>query len=243
MHQPASLFATAAGGDVTGASYLSWTHAQLVRAGHAFARALVAAGVRPGMKIVVVLSACAEYHLALRASLELGCSFAPLSPHLVANVPTLKHSLAILKPSVVIVQDEQMAQSLDDAVPESMESGILRLIAGTGANLQMQTWQSLDTFLTEEQSNKAEDAFDISKVVRTMDDIVVILFTSGTTSMPKGCPTPNRAITSTSRSWAQACTITADDVACHYLPMNHGRVLLGMGSPGVVLLTILQFLL
>lgn len=131
MHQPASLLAAASACSNTDAPYLTWTHQELVRASHAFAEALAAAGIRPGMCVTTPLTCCAEYHVVLRACLELGCTFAPLSFQLVTSPPTLLHSFSILNPAVVVARDLGVAQQLENAASDFMSTAKLKLVIGS----------------------------------------------------------------------------------------------------------------
>jgi acyl-CoA synthetase (AMP-forming)/AMP-acid ligase II len=55
----------------------------------------------------------AEWHISLRASLELGCAFAPLNPKTANNAAEARHLMEMLYLSVVLVQDSAVAKKLE----------------------------------------------------------------------------------------------------------------------------------
>lgn len=71
----------------------------------------------------------------------------------------------------------------------------------------------------EEGANSHE--LDSISVERKGDDVIMVLMTSGTTSLPKGCPHTNRSLTSWVRAYAAAACCDGTRSICAHLPMSH----------------------
>jgi acyl-CoA synthetase (AMP-forming)/AMP-acid ligase II len=143
LHQPSSLLSSitkSAQGDC-----LKWTFEELSRASHAFAQSLTAAGVRPGMRIAAFLYIGAEYHVILRAALELNCAFSPLNPATLKNVKEARHVIELVGPSVLIAPDMELARMIDDAAPDIAQKALVKLFNERGS-ARLDGWDELEPF-------------------------------------------------------------------------------------------------
>ncbi|KAE9367431.1 acetyl-CoA synthetase-like protein [Stipitochalara longipes BDJ] len=198
-------------------AYLSWTFSQLATASHNLALSLYTSGIRPGDRIVAFLTNGAEWHILIRASLELGCAFAPLNPKVVNNRAETRHFMEMLYPSVVLVQDEDAAEKLWDHAPESMENVSVKLISPEEKGEIVPAgvpkgWVGLSTFLETGKRDARQGAEkEVERIERKDEDVVVVLMTSGTTNLPKGCPITSRGYSSQLRSTLQRIGLDKDE--------------------------------
>ncbi|KAH9210763.1 hypothetical protein DL95DRAFT_370521 [Leptodontidium sp. 2 PMI_412] len=176
--------------------YLSWTFAQLSQASHSLACSLAASGVKPGETIASFVNNGAEFHVMNYAALELNYIFAPLNPKIASNAPEARHLFGMLRPAVVLVGDGELGEKLEDIVGKEMGGVRVKLVAveNIGSGIQNR-WQDLEKFV-EENFQRGKTDLDKLVIERKEDDVVLVFTTSGTTSMPKGCPWTNKSFRS-----------------------------------------------
>jgi hypothetical protein len=85
------------------------------------------------------------------------------------------------------------------------------------------TWINLERYLTSESPQANGDTKrDDDSSERGPDDIILLLSTSGTTSLPKGCPLSNRNLVSAAFGMGEVFEIDKDSVALNHMPLSHG---------------------
>lgn len=232
MHQPASFLLPITHGSRPPTSssptepeqqqYLRWTFNQLSNAGHALAASLATAGIKPGMRIVAFVNNGVEWHIMLRAALELNCLFAPLIPKMALNKEEARHMMAMLQPNVLLLQDSNIAEKLELNAPDSFAQAQIKLFSNGGQekNAVPQGWQDLALFVNSSVNDNLLQALDIT---RKADDVVFFLTTSGTTSLPKGCPYTNYMTASSVIAFMDHCEIARDPnrVSLCHSPTSH----------------------
>jgi long-subunit acyl-CoA synthetase (AMP-forming) len=82
-----------------------------------------------------------------------------------------------------------------------------------------QGWEELGTFV--EKSLGSDDAIGALKIERSTDDVVLVLFTSGTTGLPKGCPYINRSWGTLIQAAAEAFDPIENSINCHHVAVFH----------------------
>lgn len=194
LHQSPTYLSSLSGNATPSSTYLRWTFNELLHASHKVAVALAASGIQPGQIIAAYVACGVEFHILVRAALELNCPFAPLDPRSAANGKETNHFFEILEPEVVVVLDEITAEHLTRSVPDKLERARVLLVCGKGQPLEGK-WQDLSEFV-----EGAEKGFELGKIERKMDDVALVVFTSGTTSLSKGVPHTNRSCRSSSHS-------------------------------------------
>ena len=183
------------------ALYLSWTFAQLSHASHNLAISLHNVGILPRQTIIALLPNSAAFHVFSYAALELNCTFAPLNPKVASSGhgQEAKHLFGMLKPAVVVVENGVVARQLQEVLGhEAFGSVSIALVAGSGEVFQEakdktenedipNSWQDLEQFVVA-NTDHGISSFDPLTIERKDSDVLLVFTTSGTTSLPKGCP-------------------------------------------------------
>jgi acyl-CoA synthetase (AMP-forming)/AMP-acid ligase II len=214
MHQPAQYLSSISGSKAKH-DYLKWTFEELLNASHATAVALAKGGVCPGMKIVAFLETGIEFYIIMRAALELNCPFAPLNPKCVGNSREVKHYIDLLHPAVILASSAKVAERVEKAAPDGVRKALVRLVCTESC----QGWQELGGFV--EKSLGADDAVDTLNLERSKDDVVLVLFTSCTTGLPKGCPYTNLSWGTLIQAVAEAFDPIENSINCHHVAVFH----------------------
>ncbi|KAF8857135.1 acetyl-CoA synthetase-like protein [Acephala macrosclerotiorum] len=217
MHQPAPFLSSITRGDPPTPpssppeKYLRWTFNQIEYASHALAASLVEAGVKPGMRIISFINNGVEWHVMLRAALELNCLFAPLNPRVALNKEEARHMMAMIEPSVILVEDPNIAEKLELNAPDSFGNAPIKLFS-TGGQMKAtvpQGWHDFSTF-AQSGSTTGETALKSLNIVRKPEDVIFMFTTSGTTNLPKGCPYTNKICAGILVSFQQHSDLTRD---------------------------------
>lgn len=220
LHQPADLYSFSSRSKHDG-DYLRWTFSELTKASHALALALAGSGLRPGMNIVAFLENGIEGHMLLRASAELNCSVAFLNPACVGNDREVKHFFEIVEPKVVVTSSIDAAKKVEKAASHIIKNCCIALVASIAADEVPKCWQQLGTVLERnDESDKLLEELDLD---RKLDDKVLILFTSGTTNLPKGIAHSNKGLTSAFSANVKALEPTQKSVLCCLPSFFHGK--------------------
>jgi acyl-CoA synthetase (AMP-forming)/AMP-acid ligase II len=131
MHQPVSFLSSHTTSNSNSTSnpttppsspppYLHWTFTHLSTASHTLSQSLLSSGILPGNRIAAFVHNSAEWHILFRAALELHCIFAPLNPKTANHAAEVRHVMEMLYPSVVLVQDRDVARKLEEYAGESL---------------------------------------------------------------------------------------------------------------------------
>jgi len=225
LHQPASLLAKISGCTSTDGPHLRWTYTELVKASHAFAQRLHDAGLKPGQRVAAFLTNGIQFHIIFRACLELKLIFAPLHPSTVTHGEEVKHLFSIVQPTVVITQTSDLATKVQETAPDKVNSVDLRLVCDSTDYSAPSGWGKFDDFVEHNDNSVGEEVNELD-LEQNPDDVVLILTTSGTTSLPKGCPITNRSLTTMAISNVLCFNFEESSAICGHLPVNHSKILL-----------------
>jgi acyl-CoA synthetase (AMP-forming)/AMP-acid ligase II len=224
LHQPANLYGRKSLTD----DHLQWSYAQLSSATETFSNGLQAHGLSSKSAIVTFLDNGVEFGLSVWAAHKLGCPFVPLNPRNLLNATEARHMLAVADVAVVIVGSSESAAAFD-ALAYQSERTLLKISAG---DADLNGWVSFSELLSVDAERNGEAAptnhdpndsmVDSLLIGNPHDDdaLVTILFTSGTTSLPKGCPHTNQTLNAFMKNLALG-GCSSDDVFCGVLPNNH----------------------
>ncbi|KAM3439848.1 hypothetical protein NHJ13734_003510 [Beauveria thailandica] len=171
-----------ASSSVSGASSQRWSYQQLLAKVDAVAHQLGHLDCGgAGSTLVVVTRNIAEWGLFFWVAAKLGMAFAPLDPMAKNELGSL---LSTSAPQVVFVEDEQMAQVVEDWTAQSNSSVPAKILLSDSTKIG---WLSL--------AQLEQDAHKICQMDCQFDGLraggtgsrALIIFTSGTTGTPKAC--------------------------------------------------------
>ncbi len=171
---------------------LRWTYAALLSRCRALARRLQEGGCAAGMRLVVSLWNSAEWALFFWAAARLGMVFVPIDPRAISA--DAQHLLDSLSPAVVVVQDADAELALRQTASAALDRAKIRIsCAPATRNLG---WTPLSALLHDDAGAKpdVEEPPPAAAGLQQRgvpplagDCVALIVFTSGTTSAPKGC--------------------------------------------------------
>lgn len=215
LHQAPDLYGIAEVGS-SDKDYLRWSYAQLDTAVGRFAAGLGRLGLVKGDTVATYLTNGVEFVLSFWTAHRLGCTFAPLSPQSLHNEQESVHVLGLLKPAAVVVDGVEAATRLDKVLTRSA-SVANKILVGNAAANSRSSWKALKTLLAPERiGTYTVNDGDVAE----RDTTVAVLFTSGTTSAPKGAPHTDTTLNAFCENLLLNGS-TEESVFCSVLPNNH----------------------
>ena len=175
-----SLFTVAEKQRHSGEDCLRYTFRDLHRHAGQLASALHVQGLRPRQSLATFLPNSAQFAICLLAAAILNVALVPMDVRSLDRIDEVRHYLSVVKPDGMIVSDEQCALKFDairGAGP--FEPGVKILIAGVSATNE--GWLRLTDFMNPPPPLTTLET-EISQT-----DPALIVFTSGTSGLPKAC--------------------------------------------------------
>jgi feruloyl-CoA synthase len=189
------------------------THARV----RAIGQALLDRKLSPERPLAILSDNDIEHALLALAALHTGIPYAPISPAyslVSSDFGKLKHILGLLTPGLVFAADgDTYAKALQAALPAATE-----LVLTTGS-VPGRTATSFDAL----EASSAGSAVDAAHARLGPDTIAKFLFTSGSTSQPKGVVNTQRMLCSNQQMLVQSLPFLAEvpPVMVDWLPWNH----------------------
>lgn len=179
---------------------------QLDSASDQLAQGLLALGIEPGARVGLLAKDSIASVEILLACAKIGAVFTPVNWKLAQ--PEITYILSDAQIQVLFV-DEELAPSTEQASQEYHLNQLKRTIV---LNEQYQQWRS-------EQPVKSPN------IVIDPEQVVVQMYTSGTTGRPKGVQLPHRSFFAIAKEYAQSdkqwINHNADDNCMNLLPLFH----------------------
>lgn len=209
------------------------SHEALYQAARRWARALAAMGVRHGECVGILLPTCPEFVEVGFGCAMIGATIVPVNARYQPGELAYLISDARL---VVLVTTGRVADLLDfggrlaQALPSlarAAEGRPLSLPEAPALRQIICLEESCQPYMLRRQAalelgdTVPDGTIDALVDAVEADDIALILYTSGTTSLPKGCMISNRAMVGNSRNLGKRYAVTANDRVWSPLPIYH----------------------
>ena len=198
---------------------LAWTYKQLIEAANHLAASFYSRGVRKNMRVVVLLYNSAEWALLFWACAKLGATFVPLDARGVPRVEAILYFLKVTKPAVLVVNGSAAALTLQQSHETLLRDIPLKLTVESDGAIPL-GWACLAHVIRLEGPTTDSSGID-SVEVDAHEDTALIIFTSGTSGLPKACPFSGKTL------WA-ACMAAnvirpreSTDSLVQHLPCSH----------------------
>ncbi|KAL6713143.1 hypothetical protein ACLMJK_009264 [Lecanora helva] len=167
---------------------LIYTFQELHKHASSLAASLYAYGLRPRERLATFLNNSAEFAIALLAAAFLNITCVPLDLRNLTRPEEIRHQLGITKPAAFLVFDELCAEQLNGL--ESIYSPKPRLkIIVNCVGSSPPGWTSwVDVHEERAEYSASLSVEEKFGALDTDEDLALIIFTSGTSGLPKACP-------------------------------------------------------
>ncbi|KAK5124402.1 hypothetical protein LTR85_001619 [Meristemomyces frigidus] len=170
------------GSHYTDTDYVQWTYADLDRGARRLASALNRLTHIERRPIATLVRSQVEWSLFYWAAAYLHSPLVPINPATAARSEEVSHMLALTRPAVVVCADAVLAGQLEQSLSEKAMSDIsVKVLLSKGTGEGSSDWSLLSEIMSGDPTPP-----DTPDVVSSTDT-TMILFTSGTTSLPKPC--------------------------------------------------------
>lgn len=173
------------------------TYKQLHRTALRLAAGLLAIGVQPKTRMIMLIPNGAEYPIILWACIILRITYVSLDPALldISGFTALKQTLQMTKPQLVMAPDALSGKAIEVAMSELGLPQPVRICLSESTSASP-AWKSLAAVATHANAQGFVDETALLSAARQDNPkrINSIMFTSGTSGIPKGCPQSVSAI-------------------------------------------------
>ena len=181
-----------------------YTYADLHNRSAKYANLLTGLGLQPGDRIIVQVDKSAECLILYFACLRAGLVYLPLNSAYGQDEVT--YFVGNAEPALIVCTPPALASF--QRITQTMSCSLLTLdVNGQGSLIQA---------LTEGDFSEM-----FQSPPTTVDDVAVILYTSGTTGQPKGAMVTHGNLLTNTQTLHQAWCWQSDDILLHSLPIFH----------------------
>ena len=185
-----------------------WTFKEISEKANAVANGLVNLGVKKGDRVTLFLPNCTEFFFWFFGTLKMGAVVNPLNVMLKER--ELDYLIGDCKPTVIVTTKELAAEPMKVFSKQDCSVQTMVVLGGDeGKNMiNYERWVARES-----------TAFDTVEV--QTDDLAAILYTSGTTGLPKGVMLTHSNLWINGRHCADWAETTYKDISIAPLPLFH----------------------
>ncbi len=203
--------------DRQGEGWRKLSFAQVLERIPPLAQALIDAGLSPERPLMIISGNEIEHFLLGMAAIWVGIPYAPISPAyslISTDFGKLRHIAGLLTPGMIYASDGERFAPAIDAVFGADVPLIVRSNPISGRAVSV-----FDELLQTPVTPAVQQAHDAI----TPDTVAKVLFTSGSTGLPKGVITTNRMMACNQQMIRQALAFVQDEppVLLDWMPWNH----------------------
>ena len=219
LHQPPHLYADSLNIEPSKGPGLRWTYDNIHRAAIRFAWSLEAQGVNKGDVVATFVANGIEWNIVLWACWRIGAVFAPMSVRNLQNADETKYMFQASAVRVLIVANPETALGVDDLASQAgLALKFKVVVESSGAP---DGWVDFSS-LIKLNGGGSDEALSNKPAAKLGDtDGAVIFFTSGTTSLPKGCQHTHGSLATVFDSRRPLWEAGPESRAANFLPNNH----------------------
>jgi crotonobetaine/carnitine-CoA ligase len=184
----------------------TYSYGQMYEASGTVARALAANGVGPGQRVVMMLTNREEFLFTWFGTAMIGATIVPINPEWKGE--TLEYILTDAAPAAMILTSE-LTHTVAPVLPELTDLKLM-VLCDTEAVEPAEQIQAVQTLAWAELVEQGADAEGLRSGPR-FDDVLAILYSSGTTGRPKGIVMPHAHVYSFGIQWSRATNFSGVD--------------------------------
>ena len=203
----------------TSKEYMEWTYGELDEKAEQLASSLATKGVRRGARVAVFIFNSAEFVLLFWASVKLGATFVPLDPQTTPRTELIHHYLNVIQPTVLVVLDAIVAQALEQSNPLDLQRITLKVISQSQGSVDS-AWYPLKALVDGCQMDGDTAKLELQGV-NGDEDVVLIVFTSGTHGLPKACPHTNKTLWAAFQAADSFRLLDESHRLAQHMPLSH----------------------
>jgi len=213
-HAPDRVFLAQRG---PGGGWQTTTYAQALSRVRSLAQGLLAHGLSPERPLIILSGNSVEHGLLALAAMYVGIPYAPIAPAYslaVKEFVALSYVWQNFGPAMVFVDDGARFERPLKAVLQADTKAVYKCSAPSGIPA---------ISLAELEGFAPSSAVDRANRETRPESIAKILYTSGSTGLPKGVITTHRMLSSNQQMLCEVLQFLTDEppVLCDWLPWNH----------------------